>query len=121
MAYWLDLPKELNLIYNFPHLSASEVLVDDSVVVPLDEIQFDECMNYIESIVAILDRKTKTLQHKAMGLVKVQWQHQKGSEYTWEPDEEVREQYLELFAIEDFEDEVWFKWERVVKHVLGMS
>lgn len=48
MAYWLDLPKELNLIYNFPHLSASEVLVDDSVVVPLDEIQFDECMNYIE-------------------------------------------------------------------------
>lgn len=27
---------------------------------------------------------------------------------------EIRAHYLELFASCDFDDEVWFKWERVV-------
>lgn len=70
MAYWLDLPKELNLIYNFPHLSASEVLVDDSVVVPLDEIQFDECMNYIEWPINIMERRAKVFRNKKVALLK---------------------------------------------------
>ena len=54
----------------------------------------------------ILDRKTKTLCNKVVNLVKVQWQHQKGSEWTWEPEDEMREDFPELFAAEDFEDEV---------------
>lgn len=82
MAYWLDLPKELNLIYNFPRLSASEVLVDDLVVVPLDEIQFDECMNYIEWPINIMERRAKVFRNKEVALLKVQWRRRKGSEWT---------------------------------------
>ena len=46
---------------------------------------------------AILDCKTKELRNKRVDLVKVQWEHHKGSEWTWEPEEEMREHYLELF------------------------
>ena len=63
-------------------------------------------MNYIERPVSILDRKTKALQNKEVKLVRVQWQHRTGSEWTREPEEEMRDHYLDLFASADFEDEV---------------
>ena len=83
-------------------------MVDDSVVVPLEDIQVDDSLNFIERPIAILDRKTKTLRNKEVELVKVQWQHRKGSEWTWEPEDEMREHYPELFsaAATVFEDEV---------------
>nr|KAJ0191193.1 hypothetical protein LSAT_V11C800395090 [Lactuca sativa] len=36
-------------------------LADDSIVVPLEDIQVDDHLNYIERLVAILDKKKKTL------------------------------------------------------------
>jgi len=82
--------------------------VDDSAVVPLEDIQVDDSLNYIERPVAILDRKSKDLRNKRVELVKVQWQHRKGSEWTWEPVDEMMEHYPELFQDQaaDFEDEV---------------
>ena len=110
VAYRLDLPVELSQIHNTFHVSQlRKCLVDESAVVPLEDIQVDSSLNYIERPVAILDRKTKTLRNKAIQLVKVQWQHRKGSEWTWEAEEEMREHYPELFAdsaVADFEDEV---------------
>ena len=55
---------------------------------------------------AIMDRKVKTLMNKVVNLVKVQWQHRKGSKWTWEPEFEMREQYPELFDEDDFKGEV---------------
>ena len=55
-------------------------MADDSAVIPLDDIQLDDRLNYVERPVAILDRKTKALRNKVVSLVKVQWQHRKGSE-----------------------------------------
>ena len=72
-------------------------LVNDSTVVPLEDIQVDDSLNYIEQPVVILDRKSKDLRNKRVELVKVQWQHRKGLEWTWEPVEEMGEHYLELF------------------------
>lgn len=110
VAYRLDLPVELSQIHNTFHVSQlRKCLVDESAVVPLEDIQVDSSLNYIERSVAILDRKTKTLRNKAIQLVKVQWQHRKGSEWTWEAEEEMREHYPELFAdsaVADFENEV---------------
>ena len=45
----------------------------------------DESLNYIERPIVILDRKTKVLWNKEVKLVKMQWQHRRGSEWTWEP------------------------------------
>ena len=46
-------------------------MVDDFVVVPLEDIQVDEHLNYIDRPIVILNRKTKALGNKAMNLVKV--------------------------------------------------
>ena len=77
-------------------------------MVPLEDIQVDASLNYAERPVAIRDQKIKVLRNKEVPLVLLQWQHRKGSEMTWEPECEMREQHLELFAERDFEGEVWF-------------
>ena len=83
VAYRLDLPAELNQIHNIFHVSQlRKCLVDDSAVVPPGDIQADDNLNYIERPVAILDCKMKELWNKRVELVKVQWQHRKGSECT---------------------------------------
>lgn len=65
-------------------------LVDDITMVPLDNIQVDELLNYVEIMVVILYRNTKALRNKVVDLVNVQLQHRKGFEWTWEPKEEMR-------------------------------
>ena len=107
VVYLLDLPEELSQIHSMFHVSQQrKILVEDSVVVPLEDIHVDDCMNYIKRPMVFLDRKKKTLRNKVVELVKVQWQHHKSLEWTWEPEDEMREHYPELFDAADFEDEV---------------
>ena len=63
-------------------------------------------MNYIENPIAILERQVKFLRNKEVSLVKIQWEHRRRSEWTWESEAEMREYYLELFIVADFKDEV---------------
>ena len=107
VVYQLDLFNELNQIYNTFHVSHLwKCDTDESAVVPLDDIQIDDHRNYMERPVVILDWKMKALRNKEVSLVKVQWQHQKRSEWTWEPKAEMREHYPDLFAATDFKDKV---------------
>ena len=53
-----------------------------------------------------MDRKIKTLRNKEVRLVKVQWEHLRGSEWTWDSESEIGEQYPELFSEHEFEGEV---------------
>lgn len=48
-------------------------MANDSVVVPLDDIQVDDLLIYVERPVATLDQKMKALLKKVESLVKVQW------------------------------------------------
>ncbi|KAI3518312.1 hypothetical protein L1887_06894 [Cichorium endivia] len=98
VAYRLELPEELSQIHSTFHVSQlRKCLADETAFVPLDDIQVDERLNYVEKPIAILERKTKTLRNKEIGILKVQWQHRRGSEWTWEPEEEMRRHYPELF------------------------
>ena len=98
VAYRLDLPAELGQIHDTFHVSQlRKYIADESAVVPLEDIQVDASLNYAERPVAIVDRKIKVLRNKEVPLVQVQWQHRKGSELTWEPEREMREQHPELF------------------------
>ncbi|KAJ9563166.1 hypothetical protein OSB04_008326 [Centaurea solstitialis] len=98
VAYRLELPPELGRIHSTFHVSQlRKCLADESALVPIDDIQVDERLNYVEKPVAVLERKTKTLRNKEVGIVKVQWEHRKGSEWTWEPEDEMRRNYPELF------------------------
>ena len=74
VAYRLDFPAELSQIHSTIHVSQlQKCLVDDTAVVPLEDIQVDGSLNYIERPVAILDRKSKDLRNKRVELVKVRW------------------------------------------------
>ncbi|KAJ9566564.1 hypothetical protein OSB04_002530 [Centaurea solstitialis] len=100
VAYRLELPPELSQIHNTFHVSQlRKCLADESAHVPIDDIRVDERLNYVEKPVAVLERKTKTLRNKEVGIVKVQWEHRKGSEWTWEPEDEMRRDYPELFLL----------------------
>ena len=80
-AYRLQMPEELSQIHNTFHVSQlRKCVADETVVVPLEDIQVDECQNYIERLVSIFDRKMKTLRTKEVHMVKVQWQHRRDSE-----------------------------------------
>ena len=81
-------------------------MLDDEAVVPLDDIQVDGRLIYIERAVVVVERNMEVLRNKQIHLVKVQWHHRKGSEWTWEPESKTREHYPELFIAADFEDEV---------------
>ncbi|KAJ9553378.1 hypothetical protein OSB04_017423 [Centaurea solstitialis] len=99
VAYRLELPAVLGQIHNTFHVSQlRKCLADETAHIPLDDIQVDESLNYVERPIVVLDRKVRRLRNKEIGIVKVQWQHRKGSEWTWEPKVEMRELYPELFS-----------------------
>ncbi|KAJ9546328.1 hypothetical protein OSB04_018871 [Centaurea solstitialis] len=89
----------LGQIHSTFHVSQlRKCLADETAHIPLDDIQVNESLNYVERPVAVIDRKVKRLRSKEIRIVKVQWQHRKGSEWTWEPEAEMREHYPELFS-----------------------
>ena len=48
-------------------------MLDIETVVPLDDIQVDERLNYIERSISVLERKMKVRRTKEIPLVKVPW------------------------------------------------
>lgn len=44
---------------------------DDTSVLPLEDVYVDERLNYVEKLVAILEKKTKTLRNMVIEFVNV--------------------------------------------------
>ncbi|KAD3069391.1 hypothetical protein E3N88_37271 [Mikania micrantha] len=87
---WKD---ELSGIHNTFHVSyLRKCLADESAYVPLEDLEIDDKLNYVEKPVAILDRKVKQLRNKSLNQVKVQWKNRRGSDATWESEDEMRKQ-----------------------------
>ena len=98
VAYRLELPEELRKLHDTFHVSyLRKSLADESAVVPLEDIELKEDLSYIEQPVTVVDRKVRKLRNKETVQVLVQWKHRKGSELTWESEEETKELYPHLF------------------------
>nr|GFA64682.1 putative reverse transcriptase domain-containing protein [Tanacetum cinerariifolium] len=54
------------------------------VLVPLDEIEIDENLHFVEEPIEIVERDVKKLKRRRILLVKVRWNSRQGAEYTWE-------------------------------------
>ncbi|KAD4179016.1 hypothetical protein E3N88_27607 [Mikania micrantha] len=100
VAYRLELLDELSGIHNTFHVSyLRKCLADESAYVPLEDLEIDDKLNYVEKPVAILDRKIKQLRNKSLNQVKVQWKNRRGSDATWESEDEMRKFYPFLFDV----------------------
>nr|GEX38764.1 putative reverse transcriptase domain-containing protein [Tanacetum cinerariifolium] len=93
VAYRLDLPEELNDVYDTFHVSnLKKCLADPTLQVPLDEIQVDDKLNFMKEPVEILERERefKKLKRSRTAIVKVQWNSKRGPEFTWEREDQMK-------------------------------
>ncbi|GKD29373.1 putative reverse transcriptase domain-containing protein [Tanacetum coccineum] len=73
-------------------------LSDEPLAIPLDEIQIDDKLNFIEEPVEIMDREVKRLKQSRIPIVKVRWNSRRGPEFTWEREDQIKKKYPHLFA-----------------------
>ncbi|GJV91809.1 putative reverse transcriptase domain-containing protein [Tanacetum coccineum] len=94
VAYKLELPRELQGIHNTFHVSnLKKCLSDESLIIPLDEIQLDDKLHFIEEPVEVMDREVKRLKQSRIPIVKVRWSSRRGPEYTWEREDQIKSKY----------------------------
>nr|GFB95827.1 putative reverse transcriptase domain-containing protein [Tanacetum cinerariifolium] len=72
--------------------------VNDDVVIPLDEVQLDDKLHFVEEPVEIMDREVKRLKQSRILIVRVRWNSRHGSEFTWEREDFFRSKYPHIFA-----------------------
>ncbi|GJR70557.1 putative reverse transcriptase domain-containing protein [Tanacetum coccineum] len=102
VAYKLDLPEELKGIHSTFHVSnLKKCLAEGDVVVPMEEIQLNDNLHMIEEPVEIVDKEVKRLKHSRIPIVKVCWNSQRGLEFTWEREDQIKKKYPHLFTSKD--------------------
>ncbi|GJU71800.1 putative reverse transcriptase domain-containing protein [Tanacetum coccineum] len=99
VAYTLEFPEELKGIHSTFHVSnLKKCLAEGEVVVPLEEIQLDDKLHMIEEPVEIVDKEVKRLKQSRIPIVKVRWNSQRGPEFTWEREDQIKKKYPHLFT-----------------------
>ncbi|GJY55919.1 hypothetical protein Tco_0455034 [Tanacetum coccineum] len=99
VAYQLELPEQLSRVHSTFHVSKlKKCFVDEPLAIPLDEIQIDDKLNFIEELVKIMDREVKWLKKSRIPIVKVRWNLRRGPEFTWERKDQMQKKYPHLFA-----------------------
>ncbi|GKE05077.1 hypothetical protein Tco_1397095 [Tanacetum coccineum] len=72
LAYRLELPEKLSRVHSTFHVSnLRKCFVDEHLAIPLDEIQIDDKLNFIEKPVEIMDRDVKRLKQSRIPIMKV--------------------------------------------------
>ncbi|GKC34374.1 hypothetical protein Tco_1046758 [Tanacetum coccineum] len=74
VAYRLRLPQELSSVHDTFHVSnLKKCLADPTLLVPLEEIQVDAKLNFVEEPVEILEREIKKLKRSRNSIVKISY------------------------------------------------
>ena len=99
VAYKLQLPQELQGIHDtFPVSNLKKCYSDESLGVPLEEIQVNPTLHFVEEPVEIMDREVKRLKQSRIPIVKVRWNAKRGPEFTWEREDQMKQKYPQLFS-----------------------
>ncbi|GJS59354.1 putative reverse transcriptase domain-containing protein [Tanacetum coccineum] len=80
LAYRLELPE-----HTYPSI-------------PLDEIQIDDKLHFIEEPVEVMDREVKWLKQSRILIMKVRWNSRRGPEFTWKREDQMKKKYPRLFV-----------------------
>ncbi|GJQ97908.1 putative reverse transcriptase domain-containing protein [Tanacetum coccineum] len=99
VAYRLDLPEELDGVHDTFHVSnLKKCLAYPTLQVPLDEIQVDSKLNFVEEPMEILEKEFKKLKQSRIAIVKVWWNSKCGPEFTWEREDQMKLKCPHLFS-----------------------
>ncbi|GKC39335.1 hypothetical protein Tco_1051719, partial [Tanacetum coccineum] len=71
VAYRLELPEQLSQVHStFYVFNLKKCLSDETLAIPLDEIQDDDKLQFTEEPVEIMDREVKRLNQSRISIVK---------------------------------------------------
>ncbi|GJS34708.1 putative reverse transcriptase domain-containing protein [Tanacetum coccineum] len=99
VAYRLELPEQLSRVHTMFHVSnLKKCLSDETLAIPLDEIQINDKLYFIEEPVKIMDHEVKRLKQSRILIVKVRWDSRRGLEFTWEREDQMQKKYPHLFS-----------------------
>ncbi|GKB48016.1 putative reverse transcriptase domain-containing protein [Tanacetum coccineum] len=69
VAYKLELPEELSNVHNTFYISnLKKCLSNESLVIPMKELQLDNKLNFVEEPVEIMDREVKSTEKQVVFL-----------------------------------------------------
>ncbi|GJZ03641.1 hypothetical protein Tco_0536916 [Tanacetum coccineum] len=98
VAYKLELPEELSSFHSTFHISnLKKCLFDESLVIPIKDLQLDDKLNFVEEPIEIIDREVKQLKQSRIPIVKVRWNSKRGPESMWEREDQICAKYPHLF------------------------
>nr|GEU59020.1 putative reverse transcriptase domain-containing protein [Tanacetum cinerariifolium] len=99
VSYRLELLEQLSRVHSTFHVSnLKKCLSDETLTIPLDEIQIDDKLQFIKEHVEIIDHEVKQLKESRILIVKVRWNSRRGPEFTWELEDQMQKKYPHLFA-----------------------
>ncbi|GKD48747.1 putative reverse transcriptase domain-containing protein [Tanacetum coccineum] len=74
---------ELSNVHNTFHVSnLKKCLSDESLIIPMKELQLNDKLNFVEEPVEIMDREIMQLKQSRIPIVKVRWNSKRGPEFT---------------------------------------
>ncbi|GKB71989.1 reverse transcriptase domain-containing protein [Tanacetum coccineum] len=91
VAYKLELPEELSRVHNTFHVSnLKKCHADEPLAVPLDGLNLDDKLHFVEEPLEIVGREVKRLKQSRIPLVKVRWNSKRGPEFMWEREDQFK-------------------------------
>ncbi|GJU00086.1 putative reverse transcriptase domain-containing protein [Tanacetum coccineum] len=89
----------LSRVHNMFHVSnLKKCYSDDPLVVPLEGLQVDDKLYFVEEPIEIMDREVKQLRRSRVPIFKVRWNSRRGPEFTWEREDQFQRIIPTLFT-----------------------
>jgi hypothetical protein len=100
VAYQLELQPQLSDVHDVFHVSQlRKCLWVSEEQIPLEKLTIGEDITYQEYMVKILDTPEKVTRNNCYKMCKVQWSNHTEKEATWEKEDHLKAEFLDIFSI----------------------
>jgi acetolactate synthase regulatory subunit len=100
VAYRLELSNQLSDVHDVFHISQLKKSLQshDKEPLPMDGLTVKEDLTYTERPIRILETLARVTRNRVIRMCKVQWSNHAEDEATWEREDELKEDYPDLFV-----------------------